>query len=250
MAWHLERNRNFFATCLYQIGNDNSAYFWNQKWQGEPPLEVTFPICFSLCAKPYITVKDAVKRDDGVFSWDLHVGRSPRDWECQQVFWLNSHFGFCDHKFTMILWARDWNIMVFSLSSLYNEFCRSRLRARRRLTVPIDTVWDSQLPARTNFFTWEVAVGALRTKVRLKRNFPDKDEWCSLCHFDADHLLITCQYVSIWGQLLEAFKVAILKARTVEEWLSMWQQSNGQLHILFLEKGSCCHYVRAREMTG
>lgn len=64
--------------------------------------------------------------------------------------------------------------------------CNTRLQAVRQpvtqvTSLPLKLILDSYIPARVNFFLWEVDRQAVQTKQRLHRFFPDKDTSCILC---------------------------------------------------------------------
>lgn len=91
-------------------------------------------------------------------------------------------------------------------------------RCNREITfgtagLPLKFVWDNQIPARINFFLWEVKRHVVITKSLLCGIFPERDQGCALCTSvpkTLDHLLLNCVLTKLlWAEIAKGIGVQL-----------------------------------------
>lgn len=104
-------------------------------------------------------------------SWNLHLRRDPNDSELSELIDLLaalSQVNLSNGK-DKLVWLSD-NKGVFSIRNCYKYLMQSSNSALSTRCFPYEFIWNGKIPARINFFLWEVNVDVVLTKVRISRS--------------------------------------------------------------------------------
>lgn len=165
----------------FVVGNGRSIRFWRDWWCGESPLAVSFPVLFSYCFEPEISVSELSANN-----WDLAFRRSlsPEalaDWQ---------RLAACMHVLSVeedsVTWPHSPS-GIFSVKSLYSRLISGSPTGRFKCA------WEARVPPKIKIFLWQ-ARGRLPAADQIrKRNGPGSDR-CALSSAmeDTNHIFFGC----------------------------------------------------------
>lgn len=204
------RQKPFSDRMLDTVNSGVRTLFWKYKWLGQETLQATFPQILLLSMNKSGTVAEFGKTEGGQLAWNLFLRRNPKDQEIQ-------HLGNLIQSLEQVCLQSDIDCLYWEPDrngkfSVYN--CYKMLKSQeigpssgvQNLCIPLKVIWDNQLPARLNFFLWEVVRNALLTRSRLSKILRNQEVEvrCPLCQLDVetqDHILLTVQYLRRSGKL-------------------------------------------------
>jgi hypothetical protein len=110
---------------------------------------------------------------------------------------------------------------VFRVKSYFGSLtCSGRTR------FPWKSVWRTQAPLRTAFFTWSAALGKILTIDNLRKRHIIIVDKCSLCKRDGesvDHILLHCDVASaLWNNIFSHFSISWVMPRRVLDLVACW----------------------------
>ena len=70
-----------------QVGVGNKVKFWNNRWSGDLPLHLAYPVLYNLATNRVASVDSLLIRQGvgGRRSWDVSFIQVPNDWEMKMV---------------------------------------------------------------------------------------------------------------------------------------------------------------------
>jgi hypothetical protein len=146
----------FKLGAKHSVHDGKQTYFWLDWWNGSGPLRARFPLLFSCCSNPFITVQGARVIGGVPGEWHVHFRRNfglPElvEWDnlCQEVQGLPVGEG-AD--------AVSWSLEpsgVFSTRSLYSALSQGASVTRFK------EVWRARVPPKIKIFLWKLIRGRL-----------------------------------------------------------------------------------------
>ena len=138
----------------FSVDNGQRVRLWRDRWYGDSPLSVSFPILFALAIDKEAWVVDIWDplAEGGPGGWNPCFSRSLNDWEVDEVeSFLRRLHGkkVCDGVEDVVFWT-ETKSGKFSVKSLYNalEPCSPSL-------FPSNCIWNVWVQPKVSFFAWE-----------------------------------------------------------------------------------------------
>lgn len=124
---------------------------------------------------------------DGQLAWNLNFRRHPLDHEISELTQLLELLdtvklnddNACIQWLTNNIASKDCFTVKTCCSTLTQQ--TSPQVTWQTLGLPHKWIWDSLIPARVNFFLWELNNQMVQTRQRLQQIFPSLDTRCVLC---------------------------------------------------------------------
>lgn len=201
--------------------------FWEHSWLEQTMPRSRFPRIFRLCQSQEGSVADFGKEEEGHMSWNLHLRRNPPDFEIQELAELLTTLSQVNlvSGLDKLQWNSD-SKGRFTVKNWYNTLIQQRNYNQQESCLPLQLIWDSQVPARIIFFLWEVNKQAVQTKARLCKMFHDKDPTCSRCSSEVEtinRLLLECDFTEqIWEEIAGGFVVQLPHHDTLTSRIKLW----------------------------
>ena len=134
------------------MGNESRVKFWKDRWCSEKPLCDTFPTLFALFDAKEAWVVDFWDHCGEGGNYNLFFVRNLNDWELGVMECFLSKLQGHSVKRGQedrVVWKGD-NKGVFFVRGLY-----SLLVIDETIPFPLKIVWNSWIPSRVSFFSWE-----------------------------------------------------------------------------------------------
>ena len=138
---------------VFELGDGCKIKFWEDVWCGETQLCVSFPFLYALVVSKGAMVLELWEMFGGDGVWNSRFNRGFNDWELESV---QIFFGFLNskkgnpQKRDNIVWKLAKN-GSFTIKENFNYLERGN-----RPLVLIKLLWNSYVPTKVSFFTWEV----------------------------------------------------------------------------------------------
>ena len=176
--------------CCFSLGDVRRIKFWEDVWCGENSLRVTFPSLYLLVDSKGALATEVWNSTRGEGAWNPKFVQPFNDWELVIV---QRFIGTINNKKVNLL-EKD------NLSWKIDGKGRFIVVGGTFISVPTKLLWNSCVPPKVGFFTWEAWWGKVLTTKQLKKRGFQLANRCPLCEKaeeKLEHLLIHCP--SIWG---------------------------------------------------
>ena len=180
------------------VGNGELTSFWHDRWLLNSPLAATFPVLFSHCTHPEISVHHALRTP---LSTQLHV-RLTRSAAAEQQVLSDclAHVHLTDELDTHLL--ASLRPEPFTSGGAYKL-----LSPEGPHHLDAMAIWHVRLPTKLKFFAWLLCHGRLNTRDYLYRRSirPLSESFCELCPTSLEtdwHIFVSCPLAtSVWDKL-------------------------------------------------
>ncbi|XP_026416416.1 uncharacterized protein LOC113311831 [Papaver somniferum] len=177
------------------------VYFWYDKWNGDDPLNISFPDLFRLSKDKYFIVASHISNG----SWVFDFKRRLWDNEVNQFASFLLRIGSSPPILDNLTDTRRWSLGnngVFSVKTLYSKLIQSDGIDN----FPYRFVWNNKIPPKVSFLVWCAVHGKLNTKDMLLRKGMTLEMDCIMCGDvveTASHLLLHCKVAyKLWLNLI------------------------------------------------
>jgi len=206
----------------YEVGDGSRTRFWHDLC-GDSVLKEVFPDLFGIALVKDALVADNMEILGENIQWNVSFVREKHDWEvdvfapfCQV---LHSTRVNRDRE-DCLRWVSSKK-GVFRVKSYFGSMtCSGGTR------FPLKSVWQSQAPPRTAFFTWFAALGRIFTLDNLRKRHIIIVDRCCLCKRDGelvDHILLHCDVASaLWNNIFSRFGICWVMPRSVLDLVACW----------------------------
>ena len=178
----------FQGLVKFVIGNGKSTRFWLDWWCGASPLASTFPVLFSYCPNPQISISELASN-----YWDLQLRRSLSPAELEDWQRLAALFPSLSEEEDTVVWPHSPSAR-FSVKSLYGKLIAGSTTSK------FNWIWRARIPPKVKVFLWQASRGRLPTGDQIrKRNDPGSDR-CALCGMreDTSHIFFNCVLANLF----------------------------------------------------
>ena len=146
----------FSKNIQFKVGLGNTVKFWTDRWCGELPLHLAFPVLYNFATNKAASVESSLlwQGTGGRRDWDVRFIRGPNDWEVDVV---DDFFWFLASKLPL---ADDSDRMRWKLTKNGDFNIRSsyhKLHASSSVVFPWKGIWKVKAPCCVSFFVWTVA---------------------------------------------------------------------------------------------
>ena len=238
-------NWNFITSCrnlinrflTWDVGNGKSAFFWEDSWDGYPPLERDQSLstlkaklcnCWGSKVSDY---KTKVTNGHG-YEW---IWKSIRGIENNPVI-IQRYENLIlvrkiqqSEKEDKLIWAAS-NNGQYSVKLGYNALLQSE--NWEKVEIPLKLCWDPACLPKAGFFLWLAFQNRILTQDRLKKFGFCGPSRCILCKTDAesvDHLLYNCVYSkTCWEWLVKNLNWSAPFPRTFVDFLISWPYNHNR----------------------
>jgi hypothetical protein len=187
----------FKLGAKHSVQNGRRTFFWLDWWLGTSPLRDRYPVLFSCCDSPFITVSGA---RDGL-GWRLRF-RRPFSL-AEAVEWENLtrelDFTQASEGDDLISWHLEPSA-EFSTKSIYCRLSQGAAVTHFR------DVWRTRVPPRIRVFLWQLLWGKLPCSLQVAKRRGPSNGLCSLCGEpeDCDHIVFKCSLARfLWAGVRE-----------------------------------------------
>ena len=155
----------------------NRVKFWTDKWCGDLPLHLTFPVVYEIATNREASVASSLERlgTEARRSWKVLLLRDPNDWETGVVdeflHTLGSNLPQSEQGDRMI-----WKLSKkgdFDIRSFYDK-----LRSPLPIIFPWKGIWKDKAPTHVSFFVWTATWEKIFTGDTLRCRGFDFVDWC------------------------------------------------------------------------
>ena len=214
----------FFQNSVFALRDGRRIKFWKDVWCGGEALCARFPSLFNLALNKEARVADIWDNSDGAGGWSPTFLRSLNDWEIgEMVRYLQT---LDDQNFRPtgedMLLLKEVKAKIFSVKAMYRGYDFTPA-----FDFPHRSIWNSVIPPKFGFFTWEATWGKVLTLDNLKRRGMTFANRCFLCEEDEEtinHLLIHCRSAKmLWDLLLSIGGISWVFPSSILHTLLAWQ---------------------------
>lgn len=166
----------------FVVGNGASTRFWLDWWSGDSPLASSFPVLFSYCSNPDISISELSANE-----WDLGLRRSLSPVELDDWHRLAALFPTLSEEDDSVVWPHVAS-GKFSVKSLYSRLISGTPTSKFK------NVWAAKVPPKIKIFLWQAFRGRLPSADQFRiRNGPGTVS-CALCSQleDTNHIFFGC----------------------------------------------------------
>lgn len=165
-----------------------SVRFWRNWWCGDAPLARSFPVLFSFCPNPDISVAEVAANN-----WDLAFRRSLTPEELEDWQSLSAFLPLLSETPDSVVWPH----------SASSRFLVKSLYARLIGGVPsnrFSCIWRSKVPPKVKIFLWQAFRGQLPAADQIRKRNGPGSEFCALCGGVeyTEHIFFHC----VWAKLV------------------------------------------------
>ena len=164
------------------MGNGRSVRFWRDWWCGDAPLATQFPVLFSYCPKPDISIAEVADNN-----WDLAFRRSLSPEELEDWQNLSALFPVLSEVPDSVVWPHSSSDR-FSVKSLYSRLIGGTPSNR------FSNIWKSKVPPKIKIFLWQAFRGRLPAADQIRKRNGPGSSFCHLCGAleNTDHIFFHC----------------------------------------------------------
>jgi hypothetical protein len=187
----------FKLGAKHSVRNGKRTFFWLDWWLGTSPLRDRYPVLFSCCTSPFITVLGA---RDGP-GWRLQF-RRPFSL-AETVEWDNLtrelDFTQASAEDDLVSWRLEAS-GDFTAKSLYCRLSQGAAVTHFR------EVWRTRVPPRIRVFLWQLLWGKLPCSLQVAKRKGPSNGLCALCGEpeDCDHIFFKCALARfLWAGVRE-----------------------------------------------
>ena len=172
----------FLEHVKFCVGNGSAVRFWLDWWSGDAPLAVSFPVLFSYCPNPQISIAEVAANN-----WDLAFRRALSPEELEEWQSLSALFPVLSEEADSVVWPLTAS-GIFSVKSLYSRLIGGTTSAR------FSCVWKSKVPPKIKIFLWQAFRGRLPSADQIKKRNGPGSEFCNLCGAleNSNHIFFNC----------------------------------------------------------
>lgn len=170
--WHdLVRVRDILRSQVkFVVGNGESIRFWTDRWCGDNPLCLSFPVIFSYVSSPEISISDLARS-----GWDLQLRHALSPEEMTQWQQLAELFPqLSEEADQAVSWPHSASGR-FSVKSLYSRLIVGSPRSKFK------DVWRAKIPLKIKIFMWQAIRGRLPVADQIRKRNGPGTEFCKLC---------------------------------------------------------------------
>jgi hypothetical protein len=187
---------DLFSRGSFVLGNGSSIRFWEDKWLGDRPLAVQYPLLYNI-----VRHKDQmVAHTFATILLNIEFRRSLIGgwWDC----WLHLLHRLIDVQFHPHDDEFKWSLTQsgsFTVKSMYLDLLNDNTIYLHKY------LWKLKVPLKTKIFMWFVQRKEILTKDNLlKRNWQGSSK-CYFCDHDESiqHIFIKCPFAKIIWQIWE-----------------------------------------------
>jgi hypothetical protein len=196
LKWH------FKLGARHKVHNGKRTYFWLDWWCGNGPLRARFPLLFSCCANPFVTVQGTRVVGGTPGEWRILFRRQmdlPElvEWDnlCREVQGLPT-----EESDDIVSWALEPSGQ-FSTNSMY--LCLSRGAS----VTCFKEVWKVTVPPKIKIFLWQLIRNRLPSCEQVAKRMGPSNGLCTLCGEleDCNHIFFTCPMARfMWAGVRDA----------------------------------------------
>ena len=213
MGWEVS-NKN----VQYKVGVGDRVKLWKDRWCGDLPLNLAFPVLYNFAANREASVQSSLicQGAEDRRIWDVRFNRGPNDWEANMV-----------DEFLRLLASNlpsrtegdrlKWKLTKngdFTIRSFYHK-----LHGSSSVVFPWKDIWKVKAPQLVSFFAWTAAWDRILTGDNLRLRGFDFVDWCIMCRCcgeTVDHLLLHCGKAHrLWCFVFRIFGISWVPSRTV-----------------------------------
>ena len=151
MGWEV-----FNKNVQYKVGVGDRVKLWIDKWCGDLPLHLAFPILYNFVANREASVESSLicQGAGDRRTWDVRFIRGPNDWEADVV---DDFFHFLASNLPSVADGDrlKWRLTkngTFTIHSFYHK-----LHGSSSIAFPWKGIWNVKAPRRVSFFVWTAA---------------------------------------------------------------------------------------------
>jgi hypothetical protein len=143
----------------FKVGNGSQIRFWEDRWLGDQPLKIKFPVLFNIVRKKQDSMANIFWSSPLNISFRRSlVGQNLRDWN-RIVSWLT------DLNRQDIPDVFTWSLHStgqFSVKTMYAALINNGVRLSQE-------IWRVKMPMKIKIFMWYLKRGVILTKDNLAR---------------------------------------------------------------------------------
>ena len=134
---------DFVSHVKFLMGNGSSVRFWLDWWSGDDPMAVSFPVCFSYCYNPHISISGLAANN-----WDMGLRHSLSPEELGQWKQLATLCPTFSEEGDIVVYPHVASGR-FSVKYLYSRHISGVVSAR------FSAIWRARVPLRIKIFLWQ-----------------------------------------------------------------------------------------------
>lgn len=211
------------AQVKFVVNGGKSVRFWLDWWFGDSPLCSIFPVLFSFCSKPEISISELVLNN-----WDFGFHRSLSPAELDDWHRLVAVFPTLSETPDSVIWHHTASGR-FTVKSLYFRLVSGTSSPR------FNDVWRARIPLKIKKFLWQAIRGRLPIADQIRKRNGPASKFCSLCsrREDSDHILFNCDFADLLWSCTRSWLGVKWAPCSFAQLLTLANTLSGQLRRLF-----------------
>ena len=182
----------FKLGAKHRVQNGHRTSFWQDRWHGEGPLSLRFPLLYNVCEDPSISVAQAVQGECR-FRRSLDAVGFNQWLELAEI--INSTHLVDGHD--VVSWSLEAS-GAYSVTSMYKKLMQGAT------VTHFQEIWKARIPLKIRIFSWQLILDRLPSGAQLATRQGPSDGNCALCGEveDATHIFFRCSpAVFMWAVL-------------------------------------------------